>query len=233
MPDEPNNDNTNSEDSSSSEAITLESVVDLSPDQLSDDQKAFIKDNSGELSDEQREAFKSVIEEEEEPKNIDPKDVEIETRTPEPKKKKEPKPSGDEEDEIDPEDKKNISKVVDEKLTDFTGKLDEVQKIKDQQEVDSYVSDNPEFKPYKGVMLKYLAHPAYKNLPVKNVAAIVAASDLQKLGAKKEREAAAKAKETQGGGNTTRKPQGSKTDWATASSEEFQKKKNEVMGIKV
>jgi hypothetical protein len=235
MADDPTNDNQDPEKDTSTEGgdeITLETVVGVAPEKLSDDQKTFLKDNLGELSDEQKETFKEVIEEEEEPKDVDPKKVKIETRTKEPKKPKEPAPTGDDDDEIDPEDKAHIEKVVDDKLTDFSGKLDEVQKVKDQQEVDGYIGDNPEFKIYRGVMLKYLAHPAYKNVPVKNIAAMVAAGDLQKLGAKKEREAAKKAKDTQGGGQTVRKPGKGKIDWKTASKEVFEKKKNEVMGIK-
>jgi len=232
MADEPTNDNQDPKGEPSSETITIENVIELSPDQLSDDQKAFIKDNVGELTDEQKETFKEVIEAEKEPEDIDPKKVKIKTRTPEPKKKGEPEPTGDD-DEVDPEDKKTISKIVDDKLTDFTGKLDEVQKVKDQQEVSDFVADRPEFKPYRGVMLKYLAHPAYKNIPVENIAKIVAGEDLQKLGAKKEREAAEKAKATQDSGTTVRKPSKGKTDWQTASKEEFEKKKNEVMGIRV
>jgi hypothetical protein len=234
MADEPTNDNQDPKGDTSTEGgdtITLESVVELTPDQLSDDQKAFIKDNVGELSDEQKETFKEVIEAEEEPEDIDPEKVKIKTRT-EVKEEKKEEPEIDEEDEIDPEDKKNIGKVVDDKLTDFTGKLDEVQKVKDQQEVSDFVTDNPEFKPYKGVMLKYLAHPAYKNIPVENIAKIVAGEDLQKIGAKKEREAAEKAKGTQDTGTTVRKPTGGKVDWHTASQEAFQAQKDKVMGIR-
>lgn len=233
MADDPINDD-NNQDPKGGDTITLETVVDVSPDDLSDEQKTFLQENADGLSDEQKETFKDALEvEEEEPENIDPEKVEIETRTPEPKKKEEPEPTGDDDDEIDPEDRKNISKVVDDKLDDFSGKLDEVQKVKDQQEVSDFVGDNPEFKSYKGVLLKYMAHPAYKNIPVKSIAAIVAGDDLQKLGAKKEREAAQKAKDTQGGGTTIRKPAGGKTDWTSVSKEAFEKKKNEVMGIKV
>ena|SRR3990167_970848 len=215
------------------EAPTIESVVEIAPDKLSDDQKTLLREKADDLTDEQKETFKDVLEaKDEKPEDIDPEKVEIETRTKEPEKKPDDKESEAEEDEVDPEDKKNIGKVVDDKLTDFRGKLDEVDKIKDQVEVDGYIRDNPDFKPYRGVILKHLAHPAYKNIPVKNIAKMVAGDDLLELGAKKEREADQKAKDTQGGGTTIRKPGGGVTDWSRVSSEEFLRKKNEVLGIR-
>ena len=226
-----NPDNQTPTGDSPGEDLTLETIVGLDPADLTDEQKTTLEEKKADLTPEQAEKFGIELEEKE-PEDIDPKKVKIKTRTPEPKKKGEPEPTGDD-DEVDPEDKKTISKIVDDKLTDFTGKLDEVQKVKDQQEVSDFVADRPEFKPYRGVMLKYLAHPAYKNIPVENIAKIVAGEDLQKLGAKKEREAAEKAKATQDSGTTVRKPSKGKTDWQTASKEEFEKKKNEVMGIRV
>lgn len=231
MADEPTNDNQPQDTDTSNNEMTLDTVVEVAPDEMSDEQKSFIQENADNLTDEQKETFKSVLETEEKPEDIDPEKVEIKTRT---EVKEEEPEEGEEEDvEVDPEDKKTIGKVVDEKIHDFQGKLSEVDKLKDQQEVTEFVGENPEFKPYKGVMLKYLAHPAYRNIPVENIARIVAGDDLQKLGAKKEREAAAKAKSTQDKGTTTRKPQSGRTDWLEASKEDFERKKNEVMGIKV
>jgi len=219
---------------STNEDVTFDSIADVDVAELNDDQKAFILDNSGELSDEQRETYKDILEDggdDGDEEDLDPQKVEIQIREPQ----KEGVGGGEEDDEgeeIDPEDKKNIGKVVDEKLTDFRKSQSDVQVIKDKQEVNDYVNDNPEFKKYRGVMLKYMSHPAYRNIPASNIAKIVAGNDLQKLGAQKERQAAAKVKKTHDSGNTTRKPSGGETDWGSASKEAFEKKKNEVMGIR-
>lgn len=225
---------------SNTDPITFESIAVVDVAELNDDQKAFILDNSGELTDEQRETYKDVLEgaDDDSDKKINADDVEIQTRGG--KKSDDDDDSGGDDDDnsdddkIDPDDEKTIKKVVNKQLDGFRGNQGDIQAIKDKQEVNDYIGDNPEFKPYRDVMLKYMAHPAYKNIPVDNVAKIVAGSDLQKLGAKKEREAADKAKSTQDGGQTVRdnKGGGAETDWAKASKEAFEKKKNEVLGIR-
>jgi hypothetical protein len=75
-----------------------------------------------------------------------------------------------------------------------------------------------------------MKHPAYKNIPVKNIAAIVAARDLQKIGAMKEREAQRKANETRGGGSSARPTPGAGKDWHRAPKAEVEAKKAEVLG---
>lgn len=138
----------------------------------------------------------------------------------------EPKKDGEEDDEVLPEDKKVISKVVNDALTPLQNQL---QEQADQAELTNFVSDNPEYSKYKDTIKVYMKHPAYKNIPVKNIAAIVASKDMQKLGAQKEREAREAAEATRGGGSTARLAPGQK-DWSTASKEEFEAKKAEVFG---
>lgn len=235
MAEESNNTNSNSGSSTNNSDISFDSIAEIDVAELNEDQKAFILDNSGTLTDEQRETYKDILDgaEEDSNKQINPDDVEIKTRGKNDSKTDDDKGDDDEDDTDDSDDEKNIGKVVDKKLGDFKGSQSEIQGIKDKQEVTEFVGDNPEFKPYRDVMLKYMAHPAYKNIPVENIAKIVAADDLQKLGAKKEREAATKAKSTQDSGRTVRDNKGGgETDWARASAEAFEKKKNEVLGIR-
>jgi len=237
----PNSDNNST--STSGEDVTFDSIVDIDVAELNDNQKAFILDNSGELTEEQREMYAEVLEgadnsedeDEDEDTEINPEDIEIKTRSKKTEEKKvESEGEDDDDTEIDPEEAKTIGKVVDKKLGDYRGTQSEIQAIKDKQDVNDFISDNPDFKPYRDVMLKYMAHPAYKDIPVENLSLIVAGSDLQKLGAKKEREAASKAKSTQDGGQTVRdRKGGGEDDWAKVSREAFEKKKNEVLGIKV
>lgn len=169
--------------------------------------------------------------EEEKEKVVSPEEIEVETRfgkEPESKEIKESEKAVEGE-EIDPDDEKTIGKVVDKRLASISNQLKEVQRLRDETEVTSFLTTKPEYTKYRGVMLKYISHPAYSDVPIHNIAAIVAASDLQKLGAKKEREAQAKAKETQGSGSPARKPEGGKVNWQGATKEEFEQKRNEIM----
>lgn len=209
------------EENNDTPEMSLDEIVEVAPDELSDEQKTFLQENSDNLTDEQKEKF--GIESEEEP---NPDEIEPEVRG---GPKEEVPPEEEEDDEIDPEDEKTIGKVVKKQLADVTSQLSEVQKLKDEAEVTAFIQSKPEYGKYRGVILKYLAHPTYKNIPVHNIAAMVAAKDLQKLGAQKEREAAQKVKETQGGGSTARKA-GGETDWSKVSKEEFEAQKAKVLG---
>ena len=76
---------------------------------------------------------------------------------------------------------------------------------------------------YKPVMLKYMSHPAYKNVPVSAIAAIVSAKDAEKIGAQKERDAQKKVKESKSGGDTTRhNGDGGKKDWSSMPKAQFE-----------
>jgi len=211
---------TNPEDTETPE-LNLEEVVEVDPAEVTDDQKAFLESHKDELTLEQAEKFGIKLEEEE---------IEPETRGEKKTEKKEDEDEEDqEEDEISPEDEKAIGKIVDKRVGD---KLASIQKIKDETEVDAFIRAKPEYGKYRSSMLKYMSHDSYKNIPVHNIAAIVSARDLQKIGAQKEREAQRKADETKGGGSTARKPGGA-IDWRTASKEEFEAQKAKVLGQQV
>lgn len=208
--------------------IQLEDVVGLPPTDLSEDQTKFLKENADNLTDEQKETFKEVLIEKEE--KIDPEKFEPEIRAPKKEKKLDPKDQDDDE-EIDPDDEKTIGKVVKKALDPVNEVLKEVQVLKDQTEIDGFIRENPEFNKYRGVALKYLAHPDYSNIPVKNIMAIVSANDMQKLGAQKERDAANKSKDTKGGNGNQTRPQGgdSKVDWKNLSKVDFEAEKARVL----
>jgi len=216
------NDNPNDDPA---EEVTLESVVDVAPEDLTDDQKTVLNENADDLTDEQKETFKDVLEKKEEP--IDADEVKVETRTEPKKKPEEPEPD---EEEVDPEDEKTIGKIVDKRLGAVT---DDLRATKDQLEVDALLRDRPELSKYRGVILKHMKHPAYQNIPAHNIAAMVAAKDQQAIGAKKEREAADKANKTKGGGTSARKPGGGAIDWAKATPEEVAAQKNKILGRQV
>jgi hypothetical protein len=127
------------------------------------------------------------------------------------------------------------------KLRDFTGvddgldvdKHDRTMLDTPKPAVDQFVAEKPEFAKYKPVILKYLQHPVYSKIPVKNIAAMVASNDLLKLGAKKEREAQAKADATKTGGQPVRKQGMGQVDWSKAPKEDFEAHKRRVLGQQV
>lgn len=163
-------------------------------------------------------------EEEPEPepeKPINPDEVEIQVR------------GGDEEpvdygEDIDPDDAQTIGKIVEKQTASVKQRLQDTQ---DRLEVDQYVAQNPQFDRYKPVILKYMKHPAYSRIPVKNIAAMVAADELISMGAKAEREAQIKADSTKTKGTMARKPVGAKTDWKKAPKEAFEAQRRKVMGM--
>lgn len=198
--------------------LNLDEIVTLPPEDLSNEQKTFLNENKDSLTDEQKETFKDFLKEEEE------KLPEPEVRIPTSQKKETPEP--EDEEEVAPEDKKVIGKLVGERLGPLEKK---VQEQADRAEVDSLIANRPEFAKYRERILTYMKHPSYQNIPASNIANIVAGKDLMKIGAEKEREAQRKANETKGGGGSARKPDGEGVDWHTASKEEFEKKKAEVL----
>jgi len=209
------------------EELTLESIADLEPDALTDEQKTFLEENKADLTEEQATKFGVKKEEEE---KIDVEKLEPETRggkKPEVTtiKKEEKADEEDDEDLLDPDDQRKIGKFIDKRVGPIEEKL---QQQRDELEVNAYLIENPTFAKYKPAMMKYISHPAYAQIPVQNIAAIVAAKDMQKLGAQKERDAARKAAETKNAGNTAKTIK-TDHDWRTASKEEYEAKKAEVL----
>lgn len=213
--------------------LVLEEVTEVAPDELSEEQTTYLQENVDDLTDEQKETFKEVLEKEEEP--VDPGKVKIKTRikTKKPKEGKEGEEEEEEDEDVDPDDEVTIGKVVKKGLKPMQDQLDaqtkRSQKLADEAEVDAFIRDNPDHKKYRGVILKHMKHPSYSNIPAANIAAMVAAEDQQKIGAKKERKAAEKAKSTQGGGSSARKPKAGEVDWGKASKKQVAAKRQEIL----
>lgn len=125
----------------------------------------------------------------------------------------------DEEDnDIAPEDEAMVDKVIRKR---YGSKFDQLDEKADEGEVKDFVADNPQFKPYKSKILKYLKHPSRSHLPVKTIALEVAGDDLMKLGAKKGKQADLKAKKKAGGGHSPSSAGGSGKSTSDMSDKEF------------
>jgi len=197
----------NINDKKEGEELTLDNIESLDPEGLTDEQKTFIEENKSELSEEQLEKF--GLKEEE----INSEDIEVEVRRKEIEKKKE-------EEEVNPEDEETIGKVVEKR----------VKPLEDEIEVNAFLQAKPEFSKYKSAILKYMSHEAYKNVPVHGIVAIVAAKDMQQLGAKKEREARKRVEDTKNLGNSVRKGGSGGIDWLNATKDDYEAQKAKVLG---
>lgn len=239
QPNEDQNPEDNSQDNPdtpATEPLNLEDVVSVPPAELDENQTKFLQENADSLTDEQKETYKEVLtpkDEKSEDEDIDIDKIEPETRGAKAKEKEDKSKKsdeGDEEDEeIDPGDEKAIRKVVKEETAGVSEALSQIQQLKDQNEVDALIRLVPEYAKYREVALKYMNHPAYSNIPAKNIMAMVTSKDMQKLGAQKEREAAKKAADTKGGAAQARTPTGGKVDYKNMPAPEFQKVKEEAL----
>lgn len=184
------------------------------PEALSDEQKTFLTEHAADLTDEV--ATKYSIEKPTAP-------IEPVVRNEDDKGKK----KDDDDDDTLPEDKEAINKVVDAKLTPIQQKIDHQTNV---MEANNFVIAHPEYSKYREAIIKHMEHPAYKNIPVDRIAFIVAGPDLEKIGAQKEREAAAKAAGTKAGGSTVRQQSGGGKDWSTATPAEVAAQRAQVLG---
>jgi hypothetical protein len=157
----------------------------------------------------------------EEEDDFNPDDYEPDTRGEDEKKK-------DDEEDIDDEDEKTISKIVDKKLSPLQQKIREQN---DEIEVNTFLQDNPEYSKYKPAIMKYVKHEAYQRIPIANIAAIVSSKDMQKIGARKEREAQKKVASTKSGGSQVRKTSGGSVDWSKATPQEVEAQIQKVKGM--
>jgi hypothetical protein len=119
----------------------------------------------------------------------------------------------EDDDSMDEDERKAIDSRIQKQLTPIQK---QIQRQNDEIEVNGFLVDNPEYSKYKPAIMKFIGHSAYKNIPVSAIAAIVSSKDSQRIGAAKERAAAAKVKGTQAGGNQTRSNDaaGNKDIWA-------------------
>lgn len=213
--------------------VTLDTVSVKELDQLDDNDKKWLEENKDTLDDATADKF-GIIK--------PPKDVTPEVRggqAAEDASGKETKPNKEEdedEDDIDPEDQKRISKLVNRelakhKIPQVTQQVQEAQLITEVDEFIRVQADKiPNIGNYRQAILTYAKHPSYSQVPVSAIFNIVAGKDLMKIGAQRERQAAAKAKETRTDSSSSGRADGNKKDWSTASKEDFAAQKASVLG---
>lgn len=125
---------------------------------------------------------------------------------------------------VDPEAKEMVQKEVQKALSPFIKKQMEEE---DNQEIDSFLQANPDFKPYADRVRKFASHPSRQSLPIKSIFYEVAGPDLLKLGAIRAKKANDEAKETNAGGGSGDSGVTEKGIW-DLSPEEFALKQEEI-----
>jgi len=108
------------------------------------------------------------------------------------------------------EDKKFVIDTVEPLLEPFITKSLQAE---DEQEVQSFLTKNPDFKPYEAKARKFMQHPSRRELPIESIFYEVAGPDLMKLGANRAKQADDEAKRGTTGGGTSRDAGGSKSAW--------------------
>ena len=141
--------------------------------------------------------------------------------------------SGDEEepdeDDLDEEDEKAMGRFFEKNVAPALNPiLEKHVQAEDEKEIQTFLTENPDFKPFEKKARTYLAHPSRRNLPIESIFYEVAGPELIKIGAERERAAAAAARESQGGGGSGRDQEGGSVDWSNMSKEEFEKRKLEI-----
>jgi hypothetical protein len=131
---------------------------------------------------------------------------------------------GDDDDVVAPEDEAMISKVVAKK---FAPIIEKSLADDDNQEIASFLSENPDFKEFEAKARRYMQHPSRRQLPIKAIFYEVAGDKLIKIGAERQRLADEKAKNSQSGGGSNRGGEGSKSVW-DLTPEEFAEQQERV-----
>lgn len=107
--------------------------------------------------------------------------------------------------------------------------LEKVHQERTELEIKNFLYENPKFKPYEKKMTQWANNPAYKSLPIEQLAYVVAGADLMKLGAKVNAEADAKAQQTSTASGTMNGEMPQKPGVWQMSPEEFEKMQNSVL----
>lgn len=114
----------------------------------------------------------------------------------------------DEDDNVAPEDEELITKVVAKQLAPIINKSLEAD---DNQEINDFLTENPDFKPFEAKARRYMSHPSRRSLPIKSIFYEVAGDNLLRMGAERGKLADEKAKNSQTGGGSNRAGEGSKS----------------------
>lgn len=204
----------------------LDDVLTKAPEELSEQELNFLKENEANLDDEQKQLFgldKIKAKQEERKEEVTPKsryeEDEEEDDEDGDKKKSKSKDSEDEEedDEFDEDSMttneikmakqiKRLEKALDKTLSGNEKKMSradrETKEMRDRLEVREFVTENPNLKDLAPIAMKFLKHPAYSNVPVDFIFKALDYDNAMKRGAEVDRKATEANKQTKNNGNS-------------------------------
>jgi len=130
----------------------------------------------------------------------------------------------DSDDEIDPRDKEVVKEIVQDAIKPL---VERQMKEEDEKELNGFLSENPDFKPFEKKIRRFMAHPSRAHLPIKTIAYEVAGDKLLSIGARRAREADADGQQTEGAGSSSRTQSKGGSVWEQ-DSKSFEEKQQEV-----
>lgn len=207
--------------------ITLETFTSeqaVAPDQITDAHKSFLTEHIDEIDDATAERY--GVEKAVKPNVAEPREEEKPIENPALKPK-----DGE---EIDEEEVALQKKIQDEAARQTAPVREKIRQQQNVIEVDEFIqknsSDIPTAGKFRQAMLDQMKKPGFDRLYAKDIFNIVAGGELMRIGAARERAAAAKAKSTHNPANGgSRGNEGAGKDWSNASSEEVAAKRMELM----
>lgn len=225
--------------------LSVNEILQLDPTEVDADQKTFLQEHVSEVPEEHITKFGLTKTDPKETKKEDGELFDASKIEPEVRRKadaeKKPIDKGikddDEDDGILDEDKKafekfasRLIKPLQDEISALKGNTDNVAVVSD---VNSFLTDHSEYAKYKAGIVKYAQHPSYSNVSIDNIAFIVSGKDQQAIGARKEREAVAKAKATQikeNGGDTIVEDKNAKPDFLAMPKKDFEAARSKILG---
>lgn len=131
----------------------------------------------------------------------------------------------EEENEVAPEDADLIKKVVSPMIAPIVEKSLEAE---DEKEIQEFLKENSDFKPYEQKVRRFMKHPSRRQLPIKSLFYEVAGDDLLKIGADRKAKADEEAKHSQSGGGSNRAGEGQEKSAWELPKDEFEAKKEKI-----
>lgn len=135
-------------------------------------------------------------------------------------------PEEEEDEDISEEDEKMVSKIVERQISPLLEKQIEAE---DEQELQQFIADNPEFKEFEAQARVNMKHPSRRELPIESIFYEVAGPKLLQIGARKRKEADEEALKSGTGGGTPRGGDDAPKDYSNMSNADFNK---ELLDIK-
>lgn len=134
----------------------------------------------------------------------------------------------DDDDDILPEDRNAILKTIAPIINPL---IEKSLQAEDENEIQSFIKDNPEFAPFVAKARKFMSHPSRRNIPVETIfmEAAGGVNGVMKLGAQRLKNITDKAKNGTTGGASSGRAGDTGKSWDNMSVSEFEAEKQKLL----